>query len=123
MPTKSTLFRARSTGAFDGLSLSAFRMSRSSSSSGWDASTTQRMTSASAMACKAARTSPWLKTAPEAWIPGVSRKRSCAWGRVLIPRIRCQVVCGRGEMMLSFCWSRRFTSVDFPTFGRPTMAT
>ena len=37
--------------------------------------------------------------------------------------MRCRVVCGRAEVMLSFWPTRRFSRVDLPTFGRPTSAT
>src|SRR5262245_52214331 len=40
-------------------------------------------------------------------------------GRVRIPRTRFRVVWGFGETMASFCPSRRFSSVDLPTLGRP----
>ena len=42
---------------------------------------------------------------------------------VAIPRIRWRVVWGRLEVMLNFVPTTRLTSVDFPTFGRPTTVT
>src|SRR6266568_5510412 len=40
-----------------------------------------------------------------------------------MPRMRVRVVCGRGETMATFSPRTRLRSVDFPTLGRPTMAT
>src|SRR5215470_6846599 len=37
--------------------------------------------------------------------------------------MRFRVVCGFEVTMAIFCPTRRFTSVDFPAFGRPTIAT
>src|SRR5262249_30933356 len=37
--------------------------------------------------------------------------------------MRLRVVCGFGVTIAIFCPTRRFTSVDFPAFGRPRMAT
>ena len=36
--------------------------------------------------------------------------------------MRCRVVCGLREVMLSFCPIRQFNRVDLPTLGCPTMA-
>ena len=54
--------------------------------------------------------------------PGVSTKMICASGRVRMPRMRCRVVCGFGLTMLILRPSSAFSSVDLPTFGRPTIA-
>src|SRR5262245_27684092 len=35
--------------------------------------------------------------------------------------MRVRVVCGRGVTIATFCPTRAFSSVDFPTFGRPMM--
>src|SRR5512139_4302867 len=56
------------------------------------------------------------------WMPGVSMKTSWAAGRERMPRMRFLVVWGLSEMMEIFSPRRQFMSVDFPTFGRPTMA-
>ncbi len=40
-----------------------------------------------------------------------------------MPVIRWRVVCAFFDVMLSFAPTRRFSSVDLPTFGRPTIAT
>src|SRR6266478_1579763 len=37
--------------------------------------------------------------------------------------MRFRVVCGFDVTMAIFCPTKRFTSVDFPAFGRPTIAT
>src|SRR5208282_584866 len=37
--------------------------------------------------------------------------------------MRLRVVCGLDVTMATFCPTNRFSSVDFPAFGRPTMAT
>src|SRR5258706_9677526 len=47
----------------------------------------------------------------------------CAPGTVRIPRIRERVVCGLSLVIATLAPSRRFRSVDFPTFERPTRAT
>jgi hypothetical protein len=57
------------------------------------------------------------------WIPGVSTKTICDVSLVAIPRIRWRVVCGRLEVILNFRPTILLTSVDFPTFGRPTTVT
>ena len=57
------------------------------------------------------------------WIPGVSKKRICACGRVLIPKSRFHVVWGFDETMAIFSPTRQLMSVDFPTLGLPTMGT
>lgn len=43
------------------------------------------------------------------------------WSR--IPRVRCRVVWGVEVVMETFSPTRRLTSVDFPTFGRPVTLT
>ena len=50
------------------------------------------------------------------------RTRSARCGRFTMPRMRWRVVCGRGVTMLSFCPTSALSSVDLPTFGRPTRA-
>ena len=57
------------------------------------------------------------------WMPGVSSSTSCDVGVVRTPRIWVRVVCGRSETMATFVPTSRFTSVDFPTLGRPTSDT
>src|SRR5712692_7791699 len=37
--------------------------------------------------------------------------------------MRLRVVCATGDTMATLCPTRAFSSVDFPAFGRPTMAT
>ena len=44
------------------------------------------------------------------------------FGRFRMPRMRCRVVCGLGLTMLILRPSNAFSSVDLPTFGRPTIA-
>jgi hypothetical protein len=57
------------------------------------------------------------------WIPGVSSRTSCDVAVVRTPRICVRVVCGRSETIATFVPTSRFTSVDFPTLGRPTSET
>src|SRR5438132_1239322 len=40
-----------------------------------------------------------------------------------MPMMRWRVVCGFRDVMLIFCPTRWLSSVDLPTFGRPTIAT
>src|SRR2546427_4730960 len=54
--------------------------------------------------------------------PGVSIRTICACGRLMIPWMRLRVVCGLGDTMATFWPTSRFTSVDLPTLGSPTMA-
>ena len=61
---------------------------------------------------------PW-----RVWNPGVSTKTNCAAPTVRMPVMRCRVVCALAEVMLIFWPTSAFSSVDLPTFGRPTMAT
>src|SRR5205823_6506430 len=55
-------------------------------------------------------------------MPGVSRKTTCASGSVRMPRMRLRVVCGLGVTMATLAPTSAFSSVDLPTFGRPTIA-
>jgi hypothetical protein len=57
------------------------------------------------------------------WKPGVSTKMYCASSIVLMPVMRWRVVCALRDVMLIFCPTSAFISVDLPTFGRPTIAT
>lgn len=56
-------------------------------------------------------------------MPGVSTRINCAVGVVRMPRSRFRVVCATGEVMAIFWPTIWLRSVDFPTFGRPTIAT
>src|SRR5579862_2372821 len=64
-----------------------------------------------------------FKTLLASCSPGVSISTTCAFSRVTIPWMRLRVVCGFEVTMAIFCPTSRFTSVDFPAFGRPTIAT
>src|SRR6185503_14162266 len=44
-------------------------------------------------------------------------------GRVTMPVTRWRVVCALADVMLTLVPTRRFSSVDLPTLGRPTIAT
>ena len=55
------------------------------------------------------------------WIPGVSMKINCPAARLRMPMIRLRVVWGLRVVMAIFSPTIRFSSVDFPTLGRPTM--
>src|SRR5438874_11457035 len=58
------------------------------------------------------------------WMPGVSRKAICPHsGSLRMPTMRLRVVCGFAETIETLWPRMRFSSVDFPAFGRPTMAT
>ena len=52
--------------------------------------------------------------------PGVSTRISWASGRCTMPRTVCRVVCGRFEVIATFCPTRAFVRVDLPALGRPT---
>src|SRR5262245_61069675 len=59
-------------------------------------------------------------------MPGVSSSTIWPSGGSLrwsTARIRLRVVCGLSETIATFWPTSRFTSVDLPTLGRPTMAT
>ena len=82
-----------------------------------------RTRSASSSAVAAVRFMALLSARSASWCrPGVSTKAICASASVQIPSIRWRVVCGRGVTMLSFWPTRALSSVDLPTFGRPTSA-
>src|SRR5579864_3376481 len=55
--------------------------------------------------------------------PGVSTNTAWTPGRCSTPRTARRVVLGRGEVMVTLVPRMRFTSVDFPTLGRPTTVT
>src|SRR2546428_9105089 len=55
-------------------------------------------------------------------MPGVSRKTTCPSGSVRMPAMRLRVVCGLGVTIATLAPTRALSSVDLPTFGRPTMA-
>src|SRR5262249_45056373 len=57
------------------------------------------------------------------WMPGVSMNTAWPSGVLRMPTTRVRVVCGFGVTMATFVPTRAFRSVDFPTLGRPTMAT
>src|SRR6478672_3696915 len=57
------------------------------------------------------------------WKPGVSVYTICASSSVAIARISRRVVCGLSDTIATFWPTSTFTSVDLPTFGRPTTAT
>src|SRR6266566_5574974 len=55
--------------------------------------------------------------------PGVSTNTDCRSCWVQIPRMRWRVVWGLGETMLTLAPTRRLSSVDLPTLGRPNSVT
>ena len=55
--------------------------------------------------------------------PGVSMNTAWSEPRFSTPSTRWRVVCGLSVTMLSFSPTSAFSSVDLPTFGRPTIAT
>lgn len=55
--------------------------------------------------------------------PGVSEKTTWCSASFTIPRIRCRVVCAFEVTIESFSPTSLFISVDFPTFGLPTIFT
>src|SRR5512137_1184675 len=57
------------------------------------------------------------------WMPGVSTKTNWAPSAVRMPVTRWRVVCAFFDVMLTFSPTRWLSSVDLPTFGRPTIAT
>src|SRR5579884_4321663 len=82
------------------------------------------MTSTSPSAAMACSTMYLLSAPRPAWMPGVSTNTICAFlsGTFLMPVIRLRVVCGLGVTIASFSPTSWLSSVDLPTFGRPTMA-
>src|SRR5258705_11191182 len=50
-------------------------------------------------------------------------KAICPAGRVTMPVTRWRVVWALAEVMLTLVPTRRFSNVDLPTLGRPTIAT
>ena len=120
-PSISILLITKMTGVL--IPCRSSHISFSSSGKGSGASTMWRITSASCKAPLATVSMKRLSLDEASWMPGVSKKRICAEGRVLTPRILCQVVWGLGEMMAIFSPTRRLRRVDLPTLGRPTIGT
>ena len=56
------------------------------------------------------------------WKPGRSSSTSWKSGPPTTPLMRRRVVCGWSETMLTLLPTRRLTSVDLPTLGRPSRA-
>ncbi len=118
--TASSLFATRITGLPGG------RSARTALSAApkRPASTTNRTTSTSPRVPVTARLRTRWRAAPRrVWKPGVSTKTNCAAPTVRMPVMRCRVVCALAEVMLIFWPTSALSSVDLPTFGRPTMAT
>src|SRR5690606_38043211 len=90
---------------------------------GWVASIMNTTTSTSGMADWAVtfRRSP--SGVRGLWMPGVSTNTICTSGRVSTPWMRWRVVCGLSETIATFRPRMRLSSVDLPTFGRPTIDT
>src|SRR5690606_15236033 len=104
-----------------GLSMST---SKRSSSVSPRASTTRRTRSQSSTAWWIARAiRRWIARFARVVCPGVSTKTAWSPSRLRTPRILCRVVCGFGLTMLIFSPTSALSSVDLPTFGRPTIAT
>ncbi len=117
----STLFTTRTTGT---VTRRRVRARRASSSTGpVCASTTTRITSASEAARSAWReTSASMPRAP--WTnPPVSTSRNVRPRHVVSSSTRSRVTPGISWAIASRRPNSRFTSVDFPTFCRPTTAT
>jgi hypothetical protein len=87
------------------------------------ASTTRHTTSTPVTASVAVSFSRVPRVVFGLWIPGVSTNTTCASGRFSTPRTWLRVVWGLSETMLTLTPRMRLSSVDFPTFGRPTNVT
>ena len=117
---RSILFTSRITGR---PAASSRSRARSSSGVNRSASITKTLTSESASEASAVRFMQrfmarlWLSCSP-----GRSTNTICNPGRVSTPCMRLRVVCGLGLTIDSFLPSSALSSVDFPTFGRPTRA-
>src|SRR5438094_7350037 len=104
---------------------------RSMSSTNWSprpngslTSTIMATTSASPMLARTWSIIRTFSLCSGLWMPGVSRKAICPRsGSLRMPTMRLRVVCGFAETIETLCPRMRFSSVDFPAFGRPTMAT
>ena len=86
------------------------------------ASTSSTVMSASAAPLHAALTMARSSLRFGAKMPGVSTSRIWLAPRMRMPRTRNRVVCAFGLTMDSFAPVSRFSSVDLPAFGAPTMA-
>src|SRR6266851_9412669 len=87
------------------------------------ASITRTTTSTSSAACRAESLSRVPSNVRGRWIPGVSTNTICASGRLSTPRTWVRVVWGLSDTIETLVPSIRFSSVDLPTFGRPTRVT
>src|SRR5579884_73110 len=123
--TKSILLITRKTGRGRLPSASRTRsMAKRSPKPGGDmASTRTYSRSPSSKVSRAVRTIRRLSRCCGLCRPGVSRKAISAPGTCAMPKIRVLVVCGLSDTIAIFSFRSRLSSVDFPTFDRPTMET
>ena len=97
-------------------------MPRSSSVTPRLLSTNSSTRSASCAPVQAAATMARSSLRLGAKMPGVSTSRIWAVPRIRMPSTRNRVVCALGLTMDSLAPVSRFSSVDLPAFGAPTMA-
>ena len=118
--TKSVLFTARNLGHAIWRTSSRIAASRSPkcapSTTASTASTSSRAASASCIMNSPRRLRGLCK-------PGVSTNTICQPSPAATPRMRLRVVCGRSETIATFSPTKRFIKLDFPTLGRPRIAT
>ncbi len=99
---------------------SSFTMNSSPRPTGWSAGTQKPITSTSAHVSRTTSLSRLPSSVRGLCRPGVSITISWASGRCRMPRMAWRVVCGRLEVIATFCPISAFVSVDLPAFGRPT---
>ena len=107
-----------------GMSLPNKARTRASAGVKLPASTTNKIRSTSATApCTVLFSDLFSALVCRVWKPGVSTNTNWVAPRVCIPVMRWRVVCALREVMLIFCPTKAFSSVDLPTLGLPTIAT
>ena len=92
-------------------------MNSSPRPTGWSAGTQKPITSTSAHVSRTTSLSRLPSSVRGLCRPGVSITISWASGRCRMPRMAWRVVCGRLEVIATFCPISAFVSVDLPAFG------
>ena len=115
--SRSILFTASTTGVPEANTRPA--MNRSPAPGGSVPSSTNRIASTSASVSSTVRCIRPVRPSRGVWNPGRSSSTSCQLSPFSTPATRRRVVCGLSDTIETWAPQSAFTSVDFPTFGRP----
>src|ERR1043165_8146020 len=108
------------------LAVTSRSMSTTYSSPRPNASPASEIMATTSASARLARTTSIIRTfslCSGLWMPGVSRNAIWPRSSLRMPTMRLRVVCGLAETMETLRPRMRFSSVDLPALGRPTMAT